>query len=96
MLQMLILLKLIIQPMKQDMVSYFTIFLQQLLFIIEKFLRKNTIKNRLKIQKNERKIALEKQKKLALEKEKQRLAEIPSTIREVDEQITKMLDNTNQ
>ena len=58
-------------------------------------MRKNTIKNRLKIQKNERKIALEKQKKLALEKEKQRLAEIPSTIREVDEQITKMLDNTN-
>ena len=62
---------------------------------IKKLVRKNTIKNRLKIQKNERKIALEKQKKLVLEKEKQRLAEIPSTIREVDEQITKMLDNTN-
>ena len=62
---------------------------------IKKLVKKNTIKNRLKIQKNERKIALEKQKKLALEKEKQRLAEIPSTIREVDEQITKMLDNTN-
>lgn len=62
---------------------------------IKKLVKKNTIKNRLKIQKNERKIALEKQKKLVLEKEKQRLAEIPSTIREVDEQITKMLDNTN-
>lgn len=62
---------------------------------IKKLVRKNTIKNERKIQKNERKIALEKQKKLALEKEKQRLAEIPSTIREVDEQITKMLDNTN-
>lgn len=62
---------------------------------IKKLVKKNTIKNCLKIQKNERKIALEKQKKLVLEKEKQRVAEIPSTIREVDEQITKMLDNTN-